>query len=144
MKYELIKSSKNDITKLIEYKKINIFDYATNLTDEDKIEINNYVSNNIPKLLNDYKSIIINEKVIGCVLFTKIDEGLLLDEIYIEEEYRNNGIGTDIIKNVINKNDDVYLWVYKQNIKAISLYKRLDFKIIDETNFRYYMLHKKG
>ena len=70
-----------------------------------------------------------------------IQEGKLIDEIYIEKEFRNNGIGTDIIMKVVKKNNNknIYLWVYKENIKAVSLYKRLGFKIIDETESRYYM-----
>ena len=38
-----------------------------------------------------------------------------------------------------SNNKNIYLWVYKENIKAVSLYKRLGFKIIDETESRYYM-----
>lgn len=75
----------------------------------------------------------------GCVLVTKNDDGVLIDEIYIEKEYRNNGIGTDIIKNILQNNTIVYLWVYKLNKKAISLYKKLELKIIKETETRYYM-----
>ena len=70
-----------------------------------------------------------------------IQEGKIIDEIYIEKEFRNNGIGTDIIMKVVKKsnNKNIYLWVYKENIKAVSLYERLGFKIIDETESRYYM-----
>lgn len=57
----------------------------------------------------------------------------------MEEEYRNKGLGTDIIKNILKINPIVYLWVYKENKKAISLYKKLNFKIIDETENRFYM-----
>lgn len=63
----------------------------------------------------------------------------LLEEIYLEENYRNKGIGSDIIKEVISKNDIIYLWVYKLNIKAVSLYKKLGFKIIKKIETRYYM-----
>ena len=139
MNYELMKSSNNDIERLIEYKKKTIYEYANNLREEEINKINNYVSNNVPKLLNDYYNIVIDNKVIGCVLVTNTKDGKLLDEIYIEEQFRNNGIGSDIIKNIIKENDIVYLWVYKENVQAISLYKRLGFKIIDETDSRYYM-----
>ena len=40
-------------------------------------------------------------------------------------------------------NDIVYLWVYKENERAISLYKDLGFKIIDETEERFYMKYSK-
>lgn len=143
MNYELIHSSNNDIERLIKYKKKTIYEYAYNLSEEEINRINNYVSNSVSKLLSDYFNIVINNKVVGCVLLTSIEDGKLLDEIYIEEKFRNNGIGTDIIKNIIRENDIVYLWVYKENVQAISLYKRLDFKVIDETDSRYYMKHNK-
>lgn len=65
--------------------------------------------------------------------------GIIIDELYIEEKYRNNGIGTVLINNVISNNNIVYLWVYKLNVKAIRLYKRLGIKIIKETEDRYCM-----
>lgn len=48
-----------------------------------------------------------------------------------------------IIKNYNCQTPDkpIYLWVYKQNKKAIKLYKRLGFKIINETDTRYFMKH---
>ncbi len=141
MKYELVKSSNKDIDRLIDYKKRTIFEYAKDLSKEEINKINNYVTNEVPKLINDYCNIVVDNKTIGCLLLTKKDDGKLLDEIYLEEEYRNKGIGTSILKEVISSNDIVYLWVYKENIQAISLYKKLGFIVIDETDSRYYMKH---
>ena len=67
----------------------------------------------------------------------------MLDEIYIEKDYRNKKIGTNIIKDILKNNDTVYLWVYKDNKKAISLYKRMEFNICKSTDTRYYMGFKK-
>ena len=143
MNYKLVKSSINDIDILIKYKKETIFEYAKNLSNEEIDRINNYVTNNIPDYLDNYNNIVINNKIIGCLLITNIDDGILLDEIYLEEEYRNKGIGTSIIKNIIDNNSNIYLWVYKLNKQAINLYKKLGFIIIDETDTRYYMNYKK-
>ena len=92
-------------------------------------------------MFKDYYNIVLDDKIIGSILLKDIQEGKIIDEIYIEKEFRNNGIGTDIIMKVVKKsnNKNIYLWVYKENIKAVSLYKRLGFKIIDETESRYYM-----
>ena len=92
-------------------------------------------------MFKDYYNIVFDDKIIGSILLKDIQEGKLIDEIYIEKEFRNNGIGTDIIMKAVKKsnNKNIYLWVYKENIKAVSLYKRLGFKIIDETESRYYM-----
>lgn len=141
--YSLEKSSINDIERIIEYKKKNIYEYATNISKEEKDKITEYICNNISNEINNCKNIIVSNKIIGCVILTNIKDGKLLDEIYIEEEYRNKGIGTDIIKQIIKDNNKVYLWVYKLNTKAISLYKRLGFKEIDNTETRLYMEYKK-
>ena len=144
MEYKLLTSSNKDINRLIEYKKRTIYEYAKDLSNEEIDKINKYVTSEVPKLINDYCNIIVDNKIVGCLLLTNKDDGKLLDEIYLEEEYRDKGIGTKIIKNILNNNDIVYLWVYKENEKAISLYKKLEFYAIEETESRYYMKYSKG
>ena len=143
MEYKLSKSSEKDINRLIEYKNRTIYQYAKDLSSEEIDRINKYVTSEIPRLINDYCNIIVDNKIVGCILLTNNDSGKLLDEIYLEEEYRNKGIGTKIIMNILNNNDVVYLWVYKENEKAISLYKKLGFNVIEETESRYYMKYNK-
>ena len=143
MEYKLLTSSNKDINRLIEYKKRTIYEYAKDLSNEEIDKINKYVTSEVLKLINDYCNIVVDNKIVGCLLLTNKDDGKLLDEIYLEEEYRNKGIGTDIIKNILKNNSIVYLWVYKKNIKAISLYKKMKFKIINETENRYYMKYSK-
>ena len=125
MNYNLINATSNDIDYIKKSKLYNIFTYADDLPKDEIMRINNYVDEHIPVEITDYK-------IIMCS-----------NEIYLEEEYRNKGIGTDIIKNILKNNPIVYLWVYKKNIKAISLYKKMKFKIIDETENRYYMKYSK-
>ena len=60
MNYKLVKSSNDDIEKLIDYKKRNIYEYAKDLSDDEIKKINNYVEEDIPKILNKYSSIIID------------------------------------------------------------------------------------
>ena len=134
-----MKANIDDVSILIDYKLKNIFDYAESLSLEEIKQINNYVKSNVPKEIDDYRVICINDKKIGCLLVVNKDDGVLLDEIYLEEKYRNKGIGTSIIKKILSSYNIVYLWVYKLNTRAISLYKKLGFKIIDETETRYYM-----
>ena len=143
MKYRISKSSDKYINRLIEYKKRTIYEYAKDLSNEEIDKINKYVTSEVPKLINDYCNIIVDNKIVGCLLLTNKDDGKLLDEIYLEEEYRNKGIGTEIINDILNNNDIVYLWVYKENEKAISLYKKLEFNVIEETESRYYMKYNK-
>lgn len=139
--YKLVKASKKDIPRLIKYKKDIIDMYNKDLSEDEKNKINEYVTNSVSEMFKDYYNIVLDDKIIGSILLKDIQEGKLIDEIYIEKEFRNNGIGTDIIMKAVKKsnNKNIYLWVYKENIKAVSLYKRLGFKIIDQTESRYYM-----
>lgn len=138
-KYKLELSSNEDIDILIKYKLNSILKYASNLSKKELDEINTYVKDNIPNQINNYKLINIDGNIVGCILIENAYDGIIIDELYIEEKYRNNGIGTDLINNVISNNNIVYLWVYKLNVNAIRLYKRLGFKIIKETENRYCM-----
>ena len=136
MKYNLINATNKDTDYIKKSKLYNIFTYSDDLPKDEVMRINNYVDEHIPVEITDYKIIMCNKNKVECLLVAKKDDGVILDEIYLEEEYRNKGIGTEIIKNILKNNFIVYLWVYKKNIKAISLYKKMKFKIIDETENR--------
>lgn len=143
MEYKLLKSTSNDINRLIEYKKRTIYEYAKDLSDKEINKINRYIASEVLKLIDVYCNIMVDNKIIGCLLLTNKDDGKLLDEIYLEKVYRNKGIGTEIIRDILSNNDIVYLWVYKKNDKAISLYRKLGFNVIEETESRYYMKYNK-
>ena len=117
----------------------NIFNYDHHLPEDEKIKIKRYVDKHIPQEIEQYKIILCNKKRVGCLLVIQHEDGVILDEIYLEEEYRNKGIGKDIIRKILDNNDIVYLRVYKENTRAIKLYKQLGFIINIETETRYYM-----
>ena len=143
-KYKLENASIKDIERIKKYKLNTIFEYAKDLDKEEVEKINNYVNKTISNQIFEYKNIVLNNIIVGSFLITKNENGLLLDEIFIEEKYRNKGIGTSIIKGVVSKsNNNVYLWVYKDNIKAVNLYNKLGFNVKEETDNRYYMEYLK-
>lgn len=141
--YKLVKASKKDIPRLIKYKKDIIYMYSKDLVEDERNKIDEYVITSANEMFEDYYNIIIDDKIIGSILLKDMPQGKLIDEIYIEKEFRNNGIGTDIIRKMLENNRNIYLWVYKENKKSISLYNRLGFIIVDETDSRYYMKYDK-
>lgn len=142
MHYKLIKATVKNKEELIQYKLASILDYAQSISKEEREKITKYVHKNIPNQVASYQMITIDDEVIGCLLITDYEDGVLLDEIYIKPEYQNRGIGTNIIKEIIKNKSHISLWVYKENMKAFNLYQKLDFKIIEETKSRYYMKYK--
>jgi ribosomal protein S18 acetylase RimI-like enzyme len=87
------------------------------------------------------------------IIYKNIDVGWLeciylentinLHKIYILSEYQNKGIGSKIIKQIINegkeKNIPVIVKVLKCNIKAQKLYEKLGFKKYDEAKNHFFM-----
>ena len=134
MEYKLSTSSNKDINRLIEYKKRTIYEYAKDLSNEEIDKINKYVTSEVPKLINDYCNIIVDNKIVGCLLLTNKDDGKLLDEIYLEEEYRNKGyskILNDAILNEAKKKgyNRIYL---KSNL--VNYYEKFGAKYIKTLN----------
>lgn len=140
--YQLMSATIDDLDRIKKYKFDSIHLFEEQITEEETNKINYYIETNLPRQIENYKNIIFKGEIIGNYLVTDIGDGYLIDEIYIEEQYRGKGIGSSIINSIIECSDcNIYLWVYKTN-KAFSLYKRLGFKIKEETETRYYMEYK--
>lgn len=103
-------------------------------TISEEIQIKNY----FPNLIYNKNYILIgyyqNDEIVGYILIKKIsDIDCLLDGLYVEEEYRNKGIGTSLIKEAIKiiktKNYKyVDIGVMSNNKNALNLYKKIGFK----------------
>lgn len=136
--YKLVKAKKSDFEQINKYRIQTIITEGNPDIEEQK-RIIKYVKKNLKEHLNDYFMIMVEEKKVGTVGYYKTDKDtILIEEIYLEEAYRNCKIGTSIISRIMekNKNCKITLWVYKNNKIAISLYERLGFKKIEETESR--------
>lgn len=85
MKYNLINATNKDTDYIKKSKLYNIFTYADDLQKDEVMRINNYVDEHIPVEIKDYKIIMCNKNKVGCLLVTKKDDGVILDEIYLEK-----------------------------------------------------------
>ncbi|PCJ56916.1 MAG: hypothetical protein COA79_17410 [Planctomycetota bacterium] len=112
--------------------------YVTELWGWDE----QYQENNFNKNFNpeNMDLIVYQNQKIGMIRTELQDDCLYLAEIFIDKLYRNKGIGTKIIKDLINSNKPkpIKLQFLKPN-PVQSLYEKLGFRIIDETNSHYKM-----
>lgn len=103
----------------------------------DTIEDNYIVTNHFNKMLYDENIIIlayyINKTIVGYILIRKMaNNTCLLDGLYVEEEYRNKGIGKSLLTEAISriKNMNVKyvdINVMYNNIIAKHIYEKLGF-----------------
>lgn len=79
----------------------------------------------------EYFKIMYNEKMVGFIGIKNYEKEIYLYRIFIEENYRNFGIGTVALERIVelaqSQNKDVSLEVSGIN-KAKDLYERLGFK----------------
>jgi ribosomal protein S18 acetylase RimI-like enzyme len=92
-------------------------------------------------IAKDYQIIEIKERIIGFIKVVIYDNEIYLGEIQINSNDRNKGIGTSLIKSLIQQaqlnSNKLSLKVVKGN-PAERLYKRLGFTVIEESH-----THKK-
>lgn len=89
-----------------------------------------------------------NNDNIGYVFAKRVDDGYLLDGLYVLESFRNKGIARKLLNEIINEISlkgeyKIFIKVLKENIFAHNLYKSLGFIIQKEDELKYYMIYKK-
>jgi putative hydrolase of the HAD superfamily len=79
--------------------------------------------------------ILYNNKPIGTIYINKYENSIEIGQFYILPEYQNNGIGSNVLKGILDNADRDGLTVklmYLSINPAASLYSRMGFKIMGE------------
>lgn len=104
--------------------------------NKDNIEIMNNSFLNIDIVTNDlntnpfghYLVYIDNNQIIGYIYYSDIYDRAEINQFEVDSFHRNCGIGTILLEKMINAVEkDITLEVKKDNISAISLYKKYNF-----------------
>lgn len=108
----------------------------------------NSVGKNYDKYIDSYSGEIIidkkSDKVIGSVLVgNKKDKGFITD-LWVDKKYQDQGLGSRLLKDAINKYGGVDLTVKKDNDIAIHMYKKYGFVPIEYNNEKYYWMKLKN
>lgn len=130
--YKLVDAQFKDSDILISIKLVTMIDDEMDkiLSYTEKKKIRKSIDMNIERTCESYKIIYVDKKIAGAYLTLPYEDGVIIDEIYLFKEFRNKGIGTDIIKKIQKENSELYVWVYKNNKDAIRLFERLGFRTI--------------
>ena len=143
MDIKFIKCTLDDFDFLFKLKKENFKKYVDNIwgwNDNDQIE---RLRIDLEENLEQKNVIIYNDTKVGVFSFYMIENNVCrINEINILKEYQNLGIGSYILENKLKENSDKNIRTILQVLKdnpALNLYKRLGFRIYDETETHYKM-----
>lgn len=91
-----------------------------------------WVKRKIENSISDYRVIFYANQKVGYVSVHKEEGVWELDDFYIFDAYQGNGIGSQVLEYLVKKYDRMFLYVFKNNVGAISLYKKYGFDVVEE------------
>ena len=116
-------------------------------TIDKNFVVSNYFINMIKgkNLFLLYKN---ENKPIGYIFAKKINDKYLIDGLYIDINFRNKGIATKLIKEIIREiyllgNYEIFINTLKKNKIAVNLYKNNGFIVEQEDELKFYMRYNK-
>lgn len=145
MKYKLIKIKEKDYNFIYELKKNAYIKYVEEIWGWNE----EFQRKKFKEFIDKYKEytylINIENKNIGFYNDDYLDNGdYEVTNICIIPEYQGKGIGTEILKDVLEKHKDknIHIQYFKQNPVG-ELYARLGFEPNGETEYHYQMIKRK-
>lgn len=139
------KANIEDIEPIYEFCKQLIQDYER-LDLIDYPRVMKWIRNKIEHSINEYTVIYVEEQKAGYYHFYKNEDGHFeIDDLYILPKFQNQGIGSQVIKACCETvNDPVMLYVFIKNKRAVSLYERLGFEIVETIGDSRYIMRNEN
>lgn len=139
------KATSDDIEPIYELCKRLIDDFEQ-LESIDYPKVMKWVRKKIEKSIDEYTVIYANEQKAGYYHFYKNNDGLFeIDDLYVFPEFQNQGIGSGVIKKCCSSVDKpVTLYVFIENKRAITLYKKLGFEIAETIHGSRYIMKNQN
>lgn len=84
------------------------------------------------------KGYVINDEIIGCLVYEYIYDRIEIDYIYVDVNYRCKKIASKLLESILSFDvSNISLEVREDNIPAIKLYEKFSFEIVGKRK-KYY------
>ncbi len=138
------KATESDIQAIYEFNKY-LIDRYENVQNIEYDKVLSWVQRKIETYIEEYQRILFDGELAGYYRFHQDGDKMELDDLYIFPQYRNQQIGTTIIEKCLLETDlPVYLFVFIKNTKAVELYKRIGFEIVETIQDSRYIMQING
>ena len=115
-----------DIAVIFAQAKILIDSYE-DVASIDYEKVLDWVYGKITTCISEYRCVIADGE--KCAYYRLCEDGEL-DDLYVLPLFQNRGIGTEIMKKCIAESENnLYLYVFSRNVRAIAFYERFGFSI---------------
>jgi len=138
------KATMSDIESIYEFNKY-LIDRYENIQNIDYDKVLKWVHKKIETYIDEYQRNLCDGELAGYYRFYQDGDKMELDDLYVFPEYRNQQIGTKVIEKCLAETDlPVYLYVFIKNTKAVALYERLGFRVIETIKDSRYIMQEDG
>ena len=125
-------ASVQDADSIFALSKQLIDDYEA-LESIDYDRVMTWVRRKIDTHISEYRCVYLEGQKAGYFRFHPDEDRMELDDLYILPAFRNQGIGTAIIRKCcMGTHLPVMLYVFTRNTGALALYRRLGFRVTRE------------
>ena len=116
--------------------------------DLEKIDCDrvlDWVRRKLEQSLGEYTAVYLDGHKVGYYHFYKNGEDRYeIDDLYIFPQYQNKGIGSTIIRKCCSAvREPVMLYVFIKNKRAVSLYQRLGFAVVETIQDSRYIMRRE-
>lgn len=136
-------ATREDVEPIYQWSKW-LVDTYEDLTSIPYDRVLQWMHRKIETCLADYSAIYVQGEKAGYFHFFVNQEGAYeLDDLYIFPAFQNQGIGSHVIQQCCDSVDaPVILYVFVKNRRALSLYQRLGFEIIETLGTTRYIMQR--
>ena len=134
MKLRYSPAGEEDVELLYALSK-DLIDTYEDLASIDYDRVLAWVKRKITKHITSYTCIFNRDEKVGYYRLSQVSGGTELDDLYILPEYRNRGIGSEILEKIVQETEKpLFLYVFTGNTSAIRLYQRFGFRQMEQVS----------
>ena len=109
----------------------------------------NWTRRKIEKKIDEYTRVLADGALAGFFRFVPDEERtdgpwMELDDLYVLPAFRNQGVGTAVLRRCLSQGKPVCFYVFTGNARAVALYEREGFRKIEDVSPTRMIMARKG